>query len=139
VEGGRYPYFVSFLPRVTCRTKRNPLRGLRKETSRSPAGISIYITLSLFFRVASLFPSLFVRSVSLFLSSPLPLPVASLILGPVSPAAYSRRRTTVKTHLLDQPASSLASYSILWPPTSKRRPGFCAKKISSPINRGETR
>lgn len=115
-----------FSSRVTCRTKRNPLRGLRKETSRSPAGISIYITLSLFFRVASLSPSPLVRSVSLslFLSSPLPLAVASLILGPVSPAAYSRRRTTVKTHLLDQPASSLASYSILWPPTSKRRPGL---------------
>lgn len=57
-----------FSSRVTCRTKRNPLRGLRKETSRSPAGISIYITLSLFFRVASLSPSPLVRSVSLSLS-----------------------------------------------------------------------
>lgn len=37
---------------------------------------------------------------------------------------HSWRRTTVNTHLLDQPASSLASYSTLWPPTSKRRPGL---------------
>lgn len=75
MKGGRYPCFFSFLPRATCRTKRNPLRGLRKKTaSRSPAGISIYITLSLFFRAASLFPSLHVClvSLSLFLSSPSP-------------------------------------------------------------------
>ena len=43
-------------------------------------------------------------------------------------AAHSCRRTTVNTHLLDQPASSLASYSTLWPPTSKRRPGLWKNK-----------
>lgn len=58
----------------------------------------------------------------LFLLFLLPCSRAHLIVDEFPP--HSWRRTTVNTHLLDQPASSLASYSTLCPPTSKRRPGL---------------
>jgi len=126
VRAKGFLFSFSLFPRVTCRTKRNPLQAyIRNVCVPDSRSISIYITLSLFFRAAS---SLFTPSVSLS-SHFLFLPSSRSRIPPrrTSPAVYFWRRTTTKTHLLDQPASSLASYSILWPPTLKRRPGLCGK------------
>lgn len=109
--------------RLTFRIKRNPLR-TRRIRHAWVQSISIYITLSLLFQPATTFSPSFtwIPSFSPLFLFLLPCSRAHLIVHEFPP--HSWRRTTVNTHLLDQPASSLASYSTLWPPTSKRRPGL---------------
>ena len=107
-------------PRLTFRIKRNPLR-TRRERCTSPEHFHLYY-LIVILPVRYLRPPFIWIPFSPSLLLLLPRSRAHLIAKEF--ATHSWRRTTVNTHLLDQPASSLASYSTLWPPTSKRRPGL---------------
>lgn len=111
--------FVS-RPPVTIRIKRNLLRIWGKDVHESKS-----FQFRSPYRYSSAPPRLlFLHLDSIFSSAPVHAPICSSSPDRRGFTNHSERRSTVNTHLLDHPASSVASYSILWPPMSKRLPGL---------------